>query len=336
MKSDALKQFFDAERETCNQMVSSVHHQYPQLDTDSFNEFLKECLDPIMEKFDGDSNQISFPVAYAGFKHGLQLATLNWLSDESKRNIVKCTWTEYYPCILPIVSAAPEKTFTKTSNILHQLSGVNLRFPLHWLNTMSSIASDCEDVQILDKAGAVCAWMAGLAHYREAALTQLKTLPAALHKKLFSLNDVTDVEIHYAELTRNRWASNASIYSTEPDNLYKHQRRIGQSELLGGDFPSVPEVVTNGQQLFVKTGSTTWLLHADSFGTTLLPHDEPDDRDLSVTPNLLPIKELDELKDIHNISSVAHLDDTIAITSPETYSVILISCPIAAESNPND
>ncbi len=79
MKSSALQLFFKTERENCNRMVASVRHQSISVEIDDLNWFLFNCLDPLMANFDGQSNSATFPIALAGFKHGLELASLNWL-----------------------------------------------------------------------------------------------------------------------------------------------------------------------------------------------------------------------------------------------------------------
>ncbi len=85
MKSSALQLFFQAERDTCNQMVASVRHQSQLFDSNDLNWFLLNCLDPLMLNLDGQSNHISFPVAHAGFIHGLELVSLNWIKSDDKR-----------------------------------------------------------------------------------------------------------------------------------------------------------------------------------------------------------------------------------------------------------
>lgn len=335
MKSVALKQFFDVERETCNQMVNSVHHQYLNLEIDSFTTFIKNCLDPVMVYFDGESNQLSFPVAHAGFKHGLQLVALNWMSEESKRNIINTTWTEYYLKLLPLLGTAPNALFTKTANILHQLYSINQQFPLHWLKAMSVVAADCKNMLQLEQAGVVCAWTTGMAHYREAALKQLKVLPDTLYRKLFDLCNSVNITTHHNELVRNRWACGNPEKGASADTQRRHHRRVGQAEILGGDFTTTPIVINSDEKLIIKAGAAAWQLDADFYGSTLLPYDakaiENTQHNNVETLNALPENDIDELTDIHHISSVAYFSDTIAITSPDTFAIILLSNPVTTD-----
>lgn len=333
MKSTALKHFFKVERESCNQLVKSIHHQNPQLDTALFNEFLVECLDPLMEKFDDVNNQTSFAIAMAGFQHGLLLAALNWLTDTEKKSIVYQQWRGYFYELLPVIEHNPARVFSKTSNLLHHLYSIDSSSPKRWLNRMTPVASQCENIEQLEQLGVVVTWMVGMAHYRTAALKQLQDLPKSMYRQLFSLNNTADISEHLTALTLNRWQPVKLNAAEDAEEQTRFHRRVGQSELLGGDFPTVPTVFSKNQQLFVKSANKTWLLFADFFGTSLLVCD---DNDLG-TPTASAEKtqqnklnEMTELKDLESISTVAYLDDTIALTSPETFSVVIVSNPTNA------
>lgn len=329
MKSSALKLFFQAERETCNQMVASIRHQSQLFDSSEFSWFISTCLDPLMAKLDGQSNQITFPVAHAGFKHGLELASLNWLKTDAKKAITIQVWNELYLKIVNIVQLVPCKIFSETSNLFNRLISFDDKKPVKWLTLMSKITDELDTYESLQDVGVVCSWMVGLAHLRELALKKLLTLSPQIVRTLFDLSDIHDLKHHLDKLSNNRWPKVKR--SSTQNNLphYTVEIRIGRCDLLGGEFPFPPKVFTSNGDLFVTSGKLAWRLYADIFGSTLIPFDIDELKNISEVSNqALPFSHFNnipELSDINSVSSVASLTDTVALTSDESFSVIILS-----------
>ncbi|OZG74151.1 hypothetical protein BTA51_03775 [Hahella sp. CCB-MM4] len=330
MKSAALKLFFQAERETCNQMVISVRHQSQLFDTNDLNWFVVNCLDPLMLNLDGQSNQTSFPVAHAGFIHGLELVSLNWIKSDDKRDFVLKAWNEYYPKILNIIQLAPHKVFAETSNLFSHLLGFGHERPLCWLSMMSKVLGELDSYELFKQAGFVCAWMAGLAHFRDTALNQLETMPAPIVRALFDLSDDIDLKSHLARLRNSRWAKKLSATENGTPSSYCVERRIGRCDLLGGEFPLPPQALNYRGQLLIKSGELAWQLHADAFGSTLIPSDIRDLQDAAAVVDVQVLSAFSNIAGLHDVSgfsSVACLTDTVVLTSQETFAVIILSTP---------
>lgn len=329
MKSSSLELFFKTERDNCNQMVASIRHQSPLVDIDDFNWFLSNCLDPLMVNFDGLSNQISFPVAHAGFKHGLELASLNWLKNDFKREVVLNTWSGFYNKTLELVQGAPSQVFSETSNLLSHLISFGSEKARKWLSLMSKISKELDSHEALKGAGVVCAWMTGLAHFRELALLQFDSLSPRTVRILFGLTDTHDLTFHLEKLRADRWAKISSSLPQSNPPAYSMEMRIGQCHLLGGEFPSPPEALVSGEQLFIKSGTLAWQLYADIFGATLIPYDRAELKEIAAKSNqgleFSAYREVIGLNDLRETSSIAMLSDTVVLTSSETFSVIILS-----------
>jgi len=317
-------------------MVASVRHQSQLVDIDDFNWFLSNCLDPLMVNFDGQSNQISFPIAHAGFKHGLELASLNWLKNDYKKEIVLNTWSKFYNKALKLVQDTPNKVFSETSNLLSHIVGFGNEKPQNWLRLMSNILDELDSHETLKGAGVVCAWMSGLAHFRELALQQLDSLSPRTVRILFGLTDTHNLAFHLENLRADRWGKVSSSLSQSNPPLYTMEKRIGQCHLLGGEFPTPPETLVSDGQLFIKSGELTWQLYADTFGATLIPFDMPELKELAGAPyqatEFSTFKNVLGLNDLNDASSIASLKDTVALTSSETFSVIILSISNASNS----
>ena len=329
MKSEALQHYLKVERDYCNQMVASVRHQSQSLDTAEFTWFLSDCLDPLMAALDERSNQEAFPVALAGFKHGLELAALNWLKNDEKKEILQQLWGGHYLEIIDIVQQEPVKTFTQTGNLLSHLNSLDSGHPQTWLNIMSRVTGVLEDHAQLEKTGLVGTWMAGLAHYRESAMRQLATLPETLARKLLGLPDARYLKQYLDELAKNRWLTVQSVADDNPVATHKLKARIGSCTLLGGDLPVPPEVFAGEDRFFVHSGDLAWQLYVDAYGSSLLPCDPNDLKRHNNTNNqarkLSGLRQIPGLEDISDISSTASLADTVALTSAETFAIIVLS-----------
>jgi hypothetical protein len=334
MKSAALQQFFQVERDYCNQMVASIRHQSPALNTDDLDWFISNCLDPLIADLDKDSHQVSFPVAQAGFSHALELAALNWLKAGRKQEILLTLWSGFYVEISPLLRQNSVDVFADISNLLNHLFSSCADFPIRWLKLMISVSRALTSVTLLQQTGLVCAWMSGLAHYRKAALQQLTSLPEEIVRELFNLPGNRSVNQHVAMLESNRWLA-AHDNETVLDQL---QTRVGSCTLLDGDFPAPPRVFAFDDQFFVQSGDLAWQLHVDVFGSSLLPCDATDIESYISADNceqtLAELNEVSGLDDINTLSSVARLPDTMAMTSEQTFAIMIQSIAEAPQVKP--
>jgi hypothetical protein len=334
VKSAALQQFFQVERGFCNQMVASVRHQSPAIDTDDLDWFISNCLDPLMISLDKDSHQVSFPIAQAGFSHGLELAAHNWLKTDQQQEILRILWSGFHVEIKQLLQQDAVDVFADIGNLLNHLFSSDTDFPIKWLKLMIPVSGALTSLTLLRQTGLVCAWMSGLAHYRKAALQQLESLPKEIVRKLFDLPDNRNISQHVAALKSNRWRSADDNQAA----FYHLQTRVGSCSLLDGDFPAPPQVYAFDNQLFVKSGALAWQLHVDLFGSSLLPCDADDIESYISTnnceQNLDKLDEVPGLDDINTLSSTARLPDTIAMTATQTFAIIILSIADAPQANP--
>mgnify|MGYP003632084659 CR=1 FL=1 len=330
MKSVALKAYFQAERDTCNQMVASVRHQYPNLNLDDFNWFLTDCLDPVVLSLDSQSNQITFHVAHAGFKYGLELACFNWLKSETKKAILFKVWNDLYPRVDSVLKESPSELFAGTSNSLNNILAFGEDKLNVWLDLMIKSCDEINSIEQFKIIGIVSAWLAGLAQYREIALQKINELPDVVTRKLFKLSDSHDLNYHFDQLKTSRWFEPQQIKTSKTGTEIREKYRIGHCSLVGGDFPLPPNVFVEDDLLYVISDTHIWRLYADSFGATLIPSDNLQPEELKQIDqqisNNSALRSLGRFSDLTDINSVAQLDDTLVFTSPETFSVIITEC----------
>lgn len=334
MKSILLKQVFETERQFCNQAVSQAKHQSPLLEISDFQWFLTACLDPLMVHYDTVDFEEAKAVALSGFQHGLELTGLNWFKQPERKDLILNTWNTLFPNLLLLVSKHPGMIFSQTSNLYSHLLTFGDLYPKNWLTLMVQVSSTSilDSPKMYQSAGFAAAWLSGLAHLRDPALKEVHSLPSDIVMSLFKITEPNKVDDFLTRLNENRWIS---TYDSHPSRLltssYQPQIRVGQNSHLGGDFPEPPTVYASENQLLVKSGSLVWRLYADAFGATMiLAHleDLTNLPDMANHPDILAgFSSLTELEDLRAFSSVACLTDTLALTSEDSFSVIIMSLP---------
>ena len=327
MKSTALKAYFQTERVNCNQMVASVRHQYPNLNLDDFDWFLSHCLDPLMMTLEGQGNRIKFPVAHAGFQHGLELTSFSWAKSEFKKALLLKAWNNLFPRLVAPLIQHPGELFAGTINSLSNILAFGEQKPNTWLDLMITSSDEINALEQFKITGILCAWLAGLAHFREIALNKMSELPDESIRKLFKLSDSQDLGLYFHQLKASRWLNAQPKRANTSGTEIQERYRIGKCSLVGGDFPATPRVFVENDQLYVLSGEHIWRLYADSFGVALISGDNllPEnvtrfDKLVSNNPKLLSKS---CFGDLNEINSLALLDDTLVVASLETFSVII-------------
>lgn len=328
MISSAFKSFLQVERTQCNQLFATSRHQHPHIEGESFQEFLRDQLDPIIVLLDKSGQSVA-NFAIAGYQHGLDLAAKRWLGKSELYSDVKNLWRDLIPICLPWISSQPDYWLSIFANILYRLNSQDSTTSARWLGLMTASASKCQSPDELKKLGLVLAWVSGLACYRQAALEAL----AEISDELFV--SVTHAEIKnrasiQQSLVNNRWLD----FSVNQPKTFSMQKRFGGAVLFEGEFSQPPKVLAFNNQLYVTSANRIWMLFFDAFGEILIPaqdslsaiHYQPDTRDLNEQLKLylnMGLKE--KIHDLASLASCAELDDTLALTSKDSFAVILLN-----------
>jgi hypothetical protein len=332
MISPVFKSFLQTERNQCNQLFASLRHQHPQIDAEGFQQFLIQQLDPVVALLD-DAGQSVGNFAMAGYQHGLDLAAKRWLGKSELADQVNQLWRDVIPQAIHWVLSNPHYWLNILANVLYRLHAHDSDSASRWMSLMKQSTKECQSAEEFKKLGLIAAWLAGLACYRQTALTAL----SEISDKLFSSISQTDFK-HRTQiqqpLINNRWLD---FSSTMPDNQPKTlslQKRFGNSTILDGEFTEPPKVLAYNNQLYVTSANQLWLLFFDNFGEMLIPtqelpsaiHYQQDTRDLNEKLKLyfnMGLK--NKLPDLASLASCAELDDSLALTSKDSFAVILFN-----------
>jgi len=328
MISSAFTSFLKTERAECNQLFASVRHQHPHIEGDSFHQFLREQLDPVINLLDQSGQSVGL-FATAGYQHGLDLAAKRWLGKSEFYLDVKNLWRHVIPTCLPWISSNPDYWLSLFGNILYRLKSQNATTSTKWLELMAASASKCQSADELKKLGLVLAWVSGLACYRQAALEALSEISDELFVSITHA-DIKNRATIQQSLMNNRWLD----FSMNQPKTFSMQKRFGGAVLFEGEFTEPPKVLAFNNQLYVTSANRIWMLFFDAFGEILIPaqdslsaiHYQPDTRDLNEQLKLyLKMGLKDKLHDLASLASCAELDDTLALTSKDSFAVILLN-----------
>jgi hypothetical protein len=136
---------------------------------------------------------------------------------------------------------------------------------------MAELAPQIADLQQLSAAGQVCAWRAGMAHFRQGAIAAAGSLPEPLALAAFG------VPAGAGGMPASAWPALRETALRDPWWTPDHAARerakdgadIGSFTGFGGAFPEPPEVRPAADGFWVRSGERYALLVADACGAVL-------------------------------------------------------------------
>lgn len=317
MISSAFTTFLQTERKQCNQLFLQRQHQDSQLDGESFLQFLREQVDPVVARLE-DLEYSTASFAMAAYQHGLDLAGKRWLGQSPFYPFIAELWKKLIPKMARLLQTDPYYDLSLLGNLLFRLKAHDEKACANWLSLISQSAAFCHSSEEFRLAGLIHAWQSGLAAYRSAALDALQKIPDGLFTVITGEGER---EEFLQTISSSRWID----FSLKRPEKYSIQRRLGNSILLDGSFSELPKLHLVDDQIYVTAGNQSWLVFADIFGQMLVSH--------AFTPNkhtqddLIPrfVSIANKITDISNISSYAETSDTFALTSTDSFSIVLLN-----------
>jgi hypothetical protein len=165
-----------------------------------------------------------------------------------------------------LLAAQPGGLLGMLSNAaLHLEKSAPARLP-QWLALMIALAPRIEDMRQLTAIGQICAWRAGMAHFRRGAIAAADTLPQPLALEAFG-----------GDGAGTTWPALRDILQTDPwwapDDAARQRLssgiEIGGFTGFGGVFAQPPEVRPAAEGFWVRSGDRYALLVADACGAML-------------------------------------------------------------------
>jgi len=328
--SATLAEVLAAGRPYFNARVAEAKHHHPNLDTDAFAAFLRTGVDSVVGSVAAVAPEMTTSVAMAAFDIALQLLSQGLAGPHARSDLVDRVWADLAPRYARLVAAEATEVLGALSNaVIHIANVPNARVD-DWLAGMALLAEHADSSATLRLFGQVMAWRAGLAHFRDGALRGADSLPEPVALIALGADSASNwAEIREAYRANRWWSTQAERRAAACTGI-----EVGQFTGFGGTFSQPPEVRADGQGFFVRSADRFSLLIADAYGAVLLPATAQEFAKAAVAPNLpvslvgvsivigdrrielgLPVDGL----------AVAANEHTIAVTSPYTHSIRLLS-----------
>ena len=262
MLSPALTRTFAAARPWFNERVAEARHRQPGFDVDALRDFIAIELEAVAAAvMAADPDRIGDAVQ-AAYDIGIELVGQRLLGPQARSPWVRRTWQTIVPVAAPLLARWPRDTLGALSNAAIQLAATPGVRPAQWLERLAVAAPACTDVDMLRRAGAICAWRAGMVALREAALSTGEGLPTSLARTCLGLEPATHDEAIWTSLRADRWFL--------PDKASAPGHVLGGFSGFGGTFAEPPAVRADAGGFVARAGDRAYALGADAFGAAML------------------------------------------------------------------
>lgn len=323
--SDPFATVLRSAREELNAAFSHARRQFPALEPATFTGLLAGWLDPLVQAVHARTPQATSEVVRAGFDALLELAGQG---VPARSPGCEPCFSQLLPSLAEHVAREPARVISGLTNAVYNLDAAGANTAL-WLTRVGALGPCCSDADQLFQLGVVCAWRAGLAHYRSAALMAADRLPAALScSALNVMSEQAWPEVR-AALARDPW------YTYTPQPAPRVAALAGTFRGFGGLFSEPPRVRACAEHFVVHSGDAAWLLTADAYGATFHHANEIERKEagqarpragISVTGRTLTLGAVQlELPLAGELTSLALTSTTLALTSSHSHAVVLVS-----------
>lgn len=267
MMSPQFASLLASGRPEFNRRVAEARRRHPSFDTAAFGAFLQGPADQLVRAVSappaaGVAERLP-AVAMAAFDVALEL-----VAHGQGASVAARAWCELGPRYASLLCAQPAQVLGMLSNAALHIEKSGHARPGQWLSLMAELAPQVADVQQLSAVGQICAWRAGMAHFRQGAIAAAGQLPASL--SLAAFGAAADAPAGAwpdmrAALLRDPWWA--------PDEATRQRAangaEVGSFTGLGGAFPEPPDVRPAADGFWVRSGDRYALLVADACGAAL-------------------------------------------------------------------
>lgn len=341
MISEPLARWLAAGRPELNRRVAETRRRLPGFDIAAFGDFLAIAVDPVVCAADAHAPERTGSVAMAAFDAALALTAHGHAHAPSpvaqgdacelaghrhgSAGVAGTVWRQLVPLYARLLCQQPAAVLGMLTNAALHVQRQRGARASQWQAIMTQLAPQIENIAHLRAVGQVAAWRAGMAHFRQGAITVADGLPEPLAMAAFGMAAESWPALRAALLLDPWWTPDAAQRERLQAGI-----EIGGFTGLGGEFGEPPHARPAPHGFWVRSGERHALLIADACGAVLHPataeeyeHPEaaPDARisvrgaELSINGRTvqldLPAEQLQVVCNRH----------AVAITSPYTHAI---------------
>lgn len=323
-------------RDAFNARFAEMKRRKPALEADAFSAVLGSSLAPMAEAVAAHQPDRVPAVVWAAYDAALQLVAERLAGPSGRHPVIEQSWRELLPAVAPLLAQSPGRIIAAVSNALCHLASTPGADEKGWLLRMLDAAQRLGMVDEFLAAGQLAAWRSGLAHFREGALAAGDVLPESVAVKMVGGPGRQSWSELREQILRQPWWTPDGTYQEASLHVVK---TAGSFRGFGGLFPEPPVVASVDGMLIARSAGECWLLMADSFGSTF--HRMPPE--VFVTPPMARLQgnglfHLEghvlrgktgrvDLSALGDITSIAVLPQTIAVTGKYTHGITLVATP---------
>lgn len=264
MISAPLAEALQARRADFNARFRLAAQRYPQLDGQEVLRFITDAVDPLAQAVHAKHPDAVADVVSVAYDCSLQLVGQRLSLDTGRYGAIPMTWREVLPSAAAAIAEQPARVIASLTNATHQLASTESADVDRWIRALQAAAPQCATADELLSVGQAIAWQCGLAHYREGALSALRSLPASLACTVLAI-DSSQYETTFKRLQDDRWFD-----PSRPDaESLRIVRNAGAFRGFGGPFLQPPLLKSADNGWLVQSAEDYWFLVADVFGATL-------------------------------------------------------------------
>ena len=313
--SDVCAAVLSRNRETLNARFRAAQARRP-IDGDAFLEHVRGVVAPCVDAVHAIDADATERVLHALYDLSLELFGTGLLGPEQRSTAVDDAWRRLLPGLRRLLRIDPRRVTGAMTNAIVNVSQ-HVSEWTRWNDLMIAIAPLLTDVDLFLQSGRVAAWLSGVAHHRAAALRALEGIDPQIAARLLGV-EPEGVANAVRGLAADRW-----FVPSRPDEP-RTTRLVGKKGAFsgfGGRFIDPPIVSAIGDHIVVTSRESSWTLHADAFGTTLVPLRGPVAQQPTTTRVALPKAPIPELVDQ---TSSAAADGVLAVTLRYSHAVHVI------------
>lgn len=242
-----------------------------RIDGDAFLAHLSARAAPLVESVQAEWPERAPAVLTALYDASLDLFAASLLGPDARIPGIDRVWTDVLTRNIRLLAREPVGLSGSLSNAAFQVAlqcGKGLEL---WVNRMREVLPQCDSLSRVLELGQVVAWQAGMPQYRQAALEVAVRLPAKLAAQSLGMPAETtqgNLLVAVDRLRANPWLTAEG--AIRPGRTLTQLACVGTAGSFtgfGGVFSRPPIVSCADSRIMVSSGSQTWQVLADAYGT---------------------------------------------------------------------
>jgi hypothetical protein len=305
-------------RSLFNEAIADARRKQPGFDVPALSSWLTGPFASLAETVPRFTDEL----ASAGLDVSIMLVAHGLISGPG--------YSQFHDLWAKVLSRCPELLSTyprETLGIFHN-AALNIRSSgkgvfSRWIDSLDALTDQVKTLPDLKNLCSVLAWTSGLAPYRISALEAAEKLPKELAHQALSVSSSVDIQESIIRFRENRWYNPKG--SEEKSLKVIHE--VGAFTGFNGKFTDPPSVRACNDYYAVKSGNNYYTLCADTFGAVLLGGSESEYSNAMEQTEEIPEGLLSLINLPEEGLSMTCSCDSIAVFSPWSYTILLISLP---------